>query len=217
METLNNNKFYKFLFYLFIFVSIIHIGYATITMRGLYMDGSFYCLELLNNISNNSFKFIFDPSHPRCIISILLQIPMLISGLILNIENKLLLAKIYSCSQFLLPLLVLLWNFNLTKRTGRLDILFWNIFTYGALLLPFSIFSVVEMLIGTTLHFILWNYLVSDIKYTKRDIIYILFLITIMYATYEYVAILGLIFFIAHFHYVLNYKTSIENQCIKEH
>ena len=140
---------------------------------------------------------------------------MLISGLLFNIENKFVLIGIFSFSQFLLPFLALLWNFNLTKRTGRIDVLFWSIFTYGALLLPFSIFSVVEMLIGTTFHFILWNYLVSDIKYTKKDIIYIFFLITTMYATYEYVAILGIIFFIAHFHYVLNYKTSIKSQCIK--
>lgn len=214
MEKLQNNKAYKFLFWTFIIISILHIIYATITMRGLYEDGSFYCIRLLDNISNGLFEFVIDEEHPRKMALIITQFPMLLLGN-LGINNKYLLIQIYSCTQFLFPFLALLWNFNLTKRTGRIDVLFWSIFAYGALLIPFSIFSVVESLLCGILHFILWNYLVSDIDYKKRDIFAIIFLLIIMFGTYEYVALLGLIFFMAHYHYLVNCKTSLKNQAVK--
>ncbi len=64
------------------------------------------------------------------------------------------------------------------------------------------IFSVVESIIGAPLHFILWIYLSTIMKYTKRDIIAILLLITIMFATFEYVVGLGIIFALASIYYV---------------
>ena len=47
MEELKNNKQFKILAWIFIIVSIFHVLYATITMRGMYMDGGFYMIELL--------------------------------------------------------------------------------------------------------------------------------------------------------------------------
>ena len=214
MEESENNKQLKLLFIVFILISIIHIIYATITMRGMYCDGGFYMLDLLNNFSSKIYKLSFDETHPRFMMSFLMQFPIIVAHALFYIKNKFILMGIYSFVQFTLPIIFLLWNFLLTKRTKRIDILFWNIFTYCVIICPFMIFSVVESIIGFSLHFILWNYLSAKIDYKKTDIIFILFLLTMMFGTYEYVAFLGIIFFLAHFHYVIQEK-DFKNQCIK--
>lgn len=214
MEELRKNRQFCLLFILFIIFSIIHILYATMTMRGMYCDGGFFMLEQLNNFSSNIYKISFDETHPRVMVSFLMQFPAMFAHGFMHLKDKFVLMGIFSFSQFFLPFLFVLWNFFLTKRTNRIDILFWNLFTYGAIICPFMIFSVVETIIGVMLNFILWNYLASKIDYKKRDILFILFLIVIMFGTYEYVAVLGIIFFLAHFHYVVREK-SFKNQCVK--
>lgn len=214
MEESENNKQLKLLFIVFILISIVHIIYATITMRGMYCDGAFYMIDQLNSFSSNSYKLSLDMEHPRFMMSFLMQFPAIIAHSLLHIKNKFVLMGIYSFIQFSLPVIFLSLNFILTKRTKRIDVLFWNIFTYGAIICPFMIFSVVESIIGFSLHFILWNYLCSKIDYKKTDIIFILFLLTMMFGTYEYVAFLGIIFFFAHFHYVMQEK-DFKNQCVK--
>ena len=214
MEELNKNKQFCFLFIIFIIFSIVHIVYATITMRGMYCDGAFFMLEQLNNFSSNIYKVSYDETHTRVMILFLMQFPVMFAHGFLQVNDKFALMKIFSFSQFALPLLFLLWNFYLTKRTNRTDILFWNLFVYGAIICPFMIFSVVETIIGVMLNFILWNYLAANIEYKKKDIIFIIFLVTMMFGTYEYVALLGIIFFLAHFHYVVQEK-SFKNQCVK--
>lgn len=214
MEESENNKQLKLLFIVFILISIVHIIYATITMRGMYCDGAFYMIDQLNSFSSNSYKLSLDMEHPRFMMSFLMQFPAIIAHFLFNIKSKFVLMGIYSFIQFSLPVIFLSLNFILTKRTKRIDVLFWNIFTYGAIICPFMIFSVVESIIGFSLHFILWNYLCSKIDYKKTDIIFILFLLTMMFGTYEYVAFLGIIFFFAHFHYVMQEK-DFKNQCVK--
>ncbi len=214
MEESENNKQLKLLFIVFILISIVHIIYATITMRGMYCDGAFYMIDQLNSFSSNSYKLSLDMEHPRFMMSFLMQFPAIIAHSLLHIKNKFVLMGIYSFIQFSLPVIFLSLNFILTKRTKRIDVLFWNVFTYGAIICPFMIFSVVESIIGFSFHFILWNYLCSKIDYKKTDIIFILFLLTMMFGTYEYVAFLGIIFFFAHFHYVMQEK-DFKNQCVK--
>ena len=214
MEESENNKQLKLLFIVFILISIVHIIYATITMRGMYCDGAFYMIDQLNSFSSNSYKLSLDMEHPRFMMSFLMQFPAIIAHFLFNIKSKFVLMGIYSFIQFSLPVIFLSLNFILTKRTKRIDVLFWNVFTYGAIICPFMIFSVVESIIGFSLHFILWNYLCSKIDYKKTDIIFILFLLTMMFGTYEYVAFLGIIFFFAHFHYVMQEK-DFKNQCVK--
>ena len=46
MEELKNNKYYKICLWGFIIVTVIHVLYATITMRGMYLDGSFFFIQL---------------------------------------------------------------------------------------------------------------------------------------------------------------------------
>lgn len=214
MDELSNNKQFKALSLIFIIFSILHVVYATITMRGMYMDGGFFTLCMLNNIANDNYNFINDPGHPRFFMLMLNQIPVYLANWALLINNKFALMMIYSFSHFALPLLALLWSWTLCKRTKRNDIFLWNLFVYSALLITFSIFSLVETLIGATLHFILWNYLSSNMEYKKRDYLAIVFLVTMMFATYEYVIALGIIFFFASFHYVFKEK-GLKNQLIK--
>ena len=215
MEELKNNKCYKFVFLIFIFISIIHIIYATYTMRGAYEDGSFFFLTMLQHMINEKISIIYDNFHTRFGVAFLSQIPVYLSNLYLGIDNKFSLLRIYSLTFFLFPFLALLWNFQLTKRTQRIDILFWNVFSYGILLVPCLVFPMVEITIGAILHFVLWNYLASDINYKKRDIIGIIFLLAMMFSTYEYVALLGLIIFVFHFQYFLKQGVSLKNKCIK--
>lgn len=214
MEELKNNKQFKTLAWIFIIISIIHVVYATITMRGMYMDGGFFMISMLDNMSNNNYDFIYDPGHPRFFIWILNQIPVYFANWALLVNNKFALMMISSFTHFALPLLALFWSWTLCKRNKRSDIFLWNLFAYSAILITFSIFSLVETPLGATFHFILWNYLSSNMEYKRRDYIAIIFLITMMFATYEYVVFLGIIFFFASFHYVFKEKR-LKNQLIK--
>ncbi len=214
MDKWYNNKEFLILKYIFISVSLFFIFYAAYTMRGLYEDGSFYMIEQLNNFSRSIYRIHPNyTEHPRFMIVFLLQFPLWICNFIGLTDKKFLMA-VFSFTQFFLPLLVLWWNYRLSLRTKRIDIFFWHLFTYSLILITFSIFSVVEIYIGAGLHFILWNYLVSDIEIKKRDAISIIFCLVCMFATYEYVIFLGIIFFLAHFSYVLKEK-SLKNQCYK--
>lgn len=202
MEELKNNKQFTILKWIFIIISIVHVIYAAITLRGLYLDGSGYMIQMLNDFANSKLKIVTDIlGHPRFFVVLLQELPTMFSYFILGIKNKFALMMIFSFSLFFLPLLALYWNYKLSQRTNRIDIFFWGLFCYSCVFILFSIYGIVEILIGGILHFVLWNYLVSQIEYKKRDIIAIVFLITIMFATYEYVALLGIIFFISSIYY----------------
>ena len=202
MEELKNNKQFKTLAWIFIIVSMIHVIYATITMRGMYMDGGFYMLELLNKFSNNIHTVTADfGGHPRFFVSYLMQIPVLFAHGILAIQDKWALMMIYSFTQFFLPLLAIFWIYKLADRVKRPELFFWGLLLYSGFLITSIIFSVVETPIGAPLHFLLWIYLSTTMKYTKKDIIAIIFLITMMFATFEYVAGLGIIFALASIYY----------------
>ena len=215
MIELKNDKQFNVLKWIFIAVSIIHVIYATITMRGMYLDGSFYMIDMLENLAKGQYAISADmQAHPRFLISWLTQIPVFISYFLLFIKSKFALMMIYSLSLFAMPLLFLFWNYKLSQRTNRIDLFFWSLFCYCSILITFSIFSVVETLIGATLHFILWNYLVNNIEYKKRDVLGILFIVAMMFGTYEYVAFLGVIFFVASIYYA-SIETNENSKYIK--
>ena len=199
-DLINNNKF-KILKYLFIIVSIISVLYATFTMRGLYHDGTYYMINILNNMANNDYSIVADNSHPRQIMLLFMQIPVWIFN-ILHLNDKKLLIYVFTFTQMFLPLLVLYWNYKLSERTNRPDIFFWHLFLYMLILIPCSIFSVVELIIGAGLSFILWNYLANDIEYKLTDYFAVTFLLICMFGTYEYNLFLGIIFFIASLKFI---------------
>ena len=128
MEELEKNKQFNILKWIFIIISLVHIVYATIVFRGLYEDGSVWIVQLLNNLANGSCQLEIDWGHPRFMIVALIEIPVLFASKFLYIHNKFSLMHIFTFFQFFLPLLALYWNYKLTKRTGRIDILCWNIF-----------------------------------------------------------------------------------------
>ncbi len=214
MDKLNNNKSFLILKYLFILATFVFIIYATVTCRGIYEDGAMIILEQLNNLSHNVYQHhIGYCEHPRYIIGYITIIPVWISNII-GFSGKKTILMVYSFNLFFLPALILYWNYRISQRTNRIDIFFWHLFTYCLMLLTFSIFACVEIYIGAGLHFIIWNYLASEIQIKKRDLAGILFCLVCMYATYEYVVFLGIIIFLAHFRYVLK-STSLKNQCYK--
>lgn len=187
---------------IFILISLFHLVYATMTWRGLYEDGAFYAVSVLNALADGEYKIIWDSEHPRFVSLALMQFPLWILNF-LGISGKKILLTVFSFIQFFLPISVLFWNYSLTKRTGKTSVFFFHLFSYCVLILPFSIFSVVESIIGFGTHFVLWNYLVSDIKYKKSDIIGILFCLLCFFGTYEYILFIGIFFFLFHFAYVI--------------
>lgn len=165
-------------------------------MRGIYNDGTYYMLNILNNLANNDYTPAIDPDHPRKAVLILIQFPLWICNL-LHLNGKNFLMQVFTFSQLFIPLLILYWNFKLSQKTNRPDIFFWHLFVYSLILLPCSIFSIIESIIGAGLNFVLWNYLASNIEYKRKDILAIIFLLVCMFGIYEYTALLGVIFFIA--------------------
>lgn len=196
---ITDNKQLKFLTLIFVIVSVIHIVYAAIVMRGLYFDGVSYFITVLNNFANGNSGFVFDDGHPRFFAVMMAQCPLYL--FFLGIKNKFALMMLFSFFHFLLPLLILFWNFNLTKRTKRYDIFFWSLFSYCGILILFSVYSIVESFLCGLLFFVLWNYLASNIKYTKWDKVCILILLFSMFGIYEYVIFLGIGFFVASVYY----------------
>lgn len=214
MEKLIQSKEFNILKWIFILFSIIFVIYTTITMRALYMDGAFFTIEQLSNLANGIYKipYVYN-EHPRYIIVFLHNFPMWICNY-LGFADKNFLLMVHSFTAFFLPLLILYWNYRLTLKTKRIDVFFWHLLTYSLMLIPFSIFSCVEIYVGAGLHFILWNYLVSDNEIKKTDAISLIFCLICLFATFEYVVLLGFIIFFAHFHYALKDKL-FKNQCYK--
>ncbi len=213
MKKIVDFKEFKVLKYLFIAISFISIIYATITMRGIYNDGTYYMINILNNLANNNYTPVIDPDHPRIAMLILMQLPLWICHF-LHLDNKFFLMQLFTFTQLFLPLLILFWNYKLSQRTNRPDIFFWHLFVYSLILLPCSIFSVIESIIGAGLNFVLWNYLVNDIEYKKGDILTIILLCVCMFGIYEYTALLGIIFFVASIKF-LKETIDLKNKIIK--
>ena len=197
------DKFFKdkqviFLLFIFLIISIVHIIYAAMTLRGLYEDGAPFMLEQLNNLSNGIYKVVADyQGHPRFCIAVLMQFPMLFSHFVLFVKSKFALLYIFNLSLFGIPILALVWNYFLAKRGKRPDLFFWSLFSYSTFLITFLIFAIVESIIGGILNFILYTYIAGKLDYKKIDIAAIIFLLIMMCGTYEYVIFIGPIFLAA--------------------
>ena len=214
MDVFKQSKILKVMFIIFIVFSLVHVLYASFSFRGLYCDGSYYMLRQLKQLSSGIYQIAYDEGHPRFFILLLTQLPVMISHSLLFIKNKFALMFIYSFFQFAIPLASLFWSYKLAKRTEKIDIFFWNLITYGGIILLYKIFSVTESIQGISFHFLLWNYLTAKIDYNKKDIFFILLLIILMFGTYEYIAYLGIFFFLCHFYYVFQ-EASLKNQFVK--
>ena len=190
----------KFLILTLIVVSIIHIIYASITLRASYMDGAMFEMHILNSLANGTPSFPIDPEHTRSITMILQQFPMMI-GYLIGIRSSYWLYFIFSFWLFASPLILVFANWKLSQRTKRMDIFAISVFAYSVLIIPYSIFAVAEISMAALLHLILFNYLSSDINYTKKDISIITFLLITLFGGTEYVMFIGPIFFLAGLYY----------------
>lgn len=195
MEAKQNN-IVKILGFLFVLATIFYVFYAGCSQRALYLDGSYYLTIILNKIAYNDFSLTLITEHPRRIVIYLTQIPVLITGFLFRgLVDKPVFSTIFSFTWFVLPVLGLWWNYELTKRTKQYAILFFSIFSYAAMVLLYQIFSVVESCVGIPFQFVLLNYLTGKINYTKRDKIGIFFIIVLMFGIYEYTLFLGILIF----------------------
>ena len=117
-------KTVKFLSIIFILLTIIHVLYATYSMRGLYLDDLFLMTKMLDNISLGSFVICNDFDHPRYVMQFLQQAPVMFAGIVLKISSKKALMMLHSLMCFGIPLIALYWNYKLTQRTKQWAILF---------------------------------------------------------------------------------------------
>lgn len=197
-EIIKRNKIWIILAVL---ITAVHVIYASLTQRGAYLDGALWILVLLNKFSSGNYIVVTDPGHTRFFINFLNQLPMAIGYFILSIKSKYWLSVLFSLPLFLYPPLLIWWNYKLSQRTERYDLFVLSVFIYGAMLLPFSIFSVVEIILAALLQIILLNYLVSNINYTKKDIALITILTISLFSSYGYVLFLGIILFLGSLYY----------------
>ena len=189
----------KTMLFIFIVLSICHIIYATLVYRGLIVDGILYFPEMLNKFSEQGYGFAPVIHRTRIFINIINQIPVNIAYW-LGIKSKLVLAAIFSLPLFLFPFLATMYNFILAKRTKRYDIVLISLILYNLLILPAIMYSVVEVYLGSSLLIILIHYFLADIKYTKKDILIIVFLSFIIYSSTELsVFVCILLIFFYHF------------------
>lgn len=190
------NKWLKVTALLFTLITVFYVFYASCSHRGLYLDGSYFFVMFLDRMADGLFSIHSMILRPRVTIFWLYHLPIDITGFLFrNLTDKITYSLIYSFTMFLLPILGLWWNYELTKRTKQYAVLFWSVFSYAALILLYQIFAVTESAMGLPYQFVLLNYLLGKIDYTKWDKIGIAFLIFIMFGVYEHTVFIGVTMF----------------------
>lgn len=148
------NKEIFYLTVLFVILSIIHIVWATLASRGLFIDGSLWFPEILNSLSENGYGFWFVDDRTRWISNFINQLPINIAYSF-GITNKQFLLAMFTLPLFLFPFLANMLNIFLAKRTKRYDIVLFSLFLYSFGILPAIMYSVVEVYTGASLLFII--------------------------------------------------------------
>lgn len=214
MDDLLKSTVLKIFWTIFLIVSLLHIGYAVYTYRGVLVDGSIM-LTFLNFYSNDWPLIFYDDIHPRFFISALLQLPLLILYAVTHIANKFLYMGLFTFNQIAFPIFALMWNVHLTKRTKNVRLLFANLLIYAVFITPFSLNSYIQSILGINLCFVLWNYLSANMQYKKTDVLAIVLLSISLISQYEYMAYLGVIFFIASLFYAKETKYDSNRKVIR--
>lgn len=197
-----------------IIITIIHILYAAFSQRALYLDGALQFLVILDGISQNKVTFFSDPTHHRYVINFITQLPVSIAYFLLFIKSKYVLGVIHSLFWFLMPVLGLIWSYKLSERTKRYGLFVLSAAFYSLIILLYQIFAIVEISTPIILFIILYNYISSDIDYTKQDILPISFLVLLLFGSYENVIFIGPILFIAALYFAYH-TNNISNRKVK--
>ena len=198
---------------IFIILSIVHIIYATLTYRGLVIDGAMYFPEILNKLSAQDYGFYIVYNRTRIFINIINQLPVNIAYW-LGVQSKTILAAIFSLPLFLFPFLVTLYNIFLAKKTKRYDIALLGLILYNCLILPSIMYSVVEAFLAGPLLIVFLHYYLSDINYNKKDI-FIIFLISIIIFEGSELTVFLLPFIIISKFYINQNQKSLKEKIIK--
>lgn len=197
-----------------VILTVIHVLYASFSQRAAYMDGALVTVQLLDLCDVNYYTVLTDAIHPRFFMYFINQFPVVLSYFVFGIKSKYWLSFICSLSVFCIPLLILLWNFFVSKRTKRYDIFVISIFVYSVLILPFSIYSIVELIPASMFWLVLLNYLAADMDYTKKDLIFITCLVILLFGSYESVVLIGVTLFVGSLYYASK-EQKIFNKIVK--
>jgi len=126
------------------------------------------------------------PEHPRFAINFLNQFPTHIAGLLFHVNNKFVLGFIDTFTHLFLPFLTLLWNYKITKNTGRKDIFAVSLLLYSFFIMLYQIWPQVEVSLSIMLFMLLYNYLCfTEKEYSKFDIFLIILILVVAYNSYE--------------------------------
>lgn len=199
------NKEIFYLTLLFIVLSIIHIIYATIADRGLFIDGSLWFPKILNSLSAKSYGFYLVDDRTRWVTNFINQLPMNIAYNI-GFSDKNFLLSMFSLPLFLFPFLTNIANIFLAKRTKRYDIVLCSLFLYSFCILPAIMYSVVEVYLGSSLLLLLFHYFVANIDYNWKDILLIVLLCLGSFGLTELAIFQGIFVFFLSFHLIQRCK-----------
>ena len=191
------NKEIKILTIIFIILSFIHIIYASVVGRGLFIDGMWWVPHILDSLDENGYGFYLFDGRSRVFVKFISQLPMNIAYYLPFIgKNKDALIFFFSLPLFLFPFLITMFNLLLAKRSKRYDLVFAALFLYAFSILPSIMYAVVEAFIATSFLLLLWHYFVADIDYNWKDICAIVFLCIFSFSSTELVIPFGILIFL---------------------
>ena len=190
------NKNNKILLWIFIAVTTIHVLYAAFSIRAAYMDGAPEILTILNGISDNTIRFFGFYEHTRYFSNVIMQLPVYVVSWLFVFSSKYSLAAFFSFYWFAFQLILIYWSYKLSERTKEYDTFVLGISTYSLIFLLHQIFSVVETPMTILFVLIVYNYIIAEINYTKKDKILLSLLVIILFSSQEMVLFCGPILFI---------------------
>jgi len=183
-----STKYNLILWIIFCFIVLINITLASLAIRTAYFDGAPIFLNVLEYISRGKIFLFLYSEHPRVAINFINELPTYIAGLFFHVNNKFVLGFIDTFSHLFFPFLALLWNYKITKYTGRRDIFAASLFLYAFFVMLYQIWPFVELSLCTMLFMLLYNYLCyTEKEYSKFDIFLIILISVVAYQSYEVV------------------------------
>lgn len=211
------NSNVKYLIPFFIITVIINVLCAVLVQKMLLHDGGIHFLNMLNNFSDGNWDFnAYFGSRQRVFVFIVNNLLLNISYHIFNIESKQTLAQIYTASWFFTPLIILVFQILLAKRTKRYDIAVCAFMLYAVFIQPCQMYPILEVIPASSSFLLLLHYYLSDIDYKPFDISAITLLL-IFSACSDEVVILGIIATLITAYYPIKTENNSKNKSVKKY
>lgn len=184
----NKNKILLVLAFFTCFANIIYINFSN---SYLQETGAVSMINLLNQIANGYFTDF-------SLLKIIINLPTFIAQYFT--VNKILLSQITTASYILFPVLVLFASYKLAERTKIYYFFIFSLILYTYSVMPcfdFLLTSDLSVQIAGVFSFLLLvQYLNSNIKYTKKDYLFIGLLILLHFYSSQANILLGVVYFI---------------------